>query len=184
MHLAMTDLFRAKWSAHIHEEWIAALLKQRPDLRREQLERTKGVMDSHVRDCVVTGYEHLIDGLDLPDPNDRHVPAVAVRAGASLIVTENLCDFPSAALAQYGIEAIAPDDFVADVFDLDAAMVTVAIKRHKESLKNPAKTWNQYLESLESAGMQQAAVVIRLHLPQLLPVAEIGNEWAYFRSPI
>ncbi len=58
MHLAMTDLFRAKWSAHIHEEWIAALLKQRPDLRREQLERTKELMDSHVRDCVVIGYEH------------------------------------------------------------------------------------------------------------------------------
>lgn len=59
MHLAMTDLFRAKWSADIHEEWIAALLRERQDLRRDQLERTRQLMDSHVRDCLVTDYEHL-----------------------------------------------------------------------------------------------------------------------------
>lgn len=37
MNLALTGLFRAKWSAHVHEEWIANLLANRPDLEREQL---------------------------------------------------------------------------------------------------------------------------------------------------
>jgi hypothetical protein len=27
MHLALTGLFRAKWSADIHEEWISSLLQ-------------------------------------------------------------------------------------------------------------------------------------------------------------
>jgi predicted nucleic acid-binding protein len=176
MHLAVTDLFRAKWSARIHEEWITAVLKQRPDLHRDQLERTRQLMDKHVRDCLVTGYEHLIDGLFLPDPNDRHILAVAIRSSASLIVTENLRDFPSTAIIQYGVEAITADDFLADLFDLDVVVVMAAIKQHKQSLKNPAKTWNQYLDSLEAAGMRQTVGLIRQHLPQLLPAAEIVND--------
>lgn len=169
LHLAMTDLFRAKWSAHIHEEWIAALLKHRTDLHRDQLERTRKLMDSHVRDCLVTNYEHLIDGLRLPDANDRHVLAIAIYSGASLIVTENLRDFPSTDITQYGIEAIAPDDFVADVCELDAPQVLAAIKRHKQSLKNPPKTWTQYLDSLSCTGMPRSASLIRQCLPQVLP---------------
>jgi len=169
MHLAMTDLFAAKWTADIHEEWIAALLKERPDLRRDQLECTRDLMDSHVRDCLVVGYEHLVAVLQLPDPNDRHVLACAIRSGANLIVTENLRDFPVANVAKYGIEVLAPDDFVADIFDLDPAIVMAAIKRHKQSLKNPPKTWNQYLDSLETARMRQTAALIRQYLPQLVP---------------
>ena len=36
MHLALTGLFRAKWSAGVHEEWMTALLRNRPDLSREK----------------------------------------------------------------------------------------------------------------------------------------------------
>jgi predicted nucleic acid-binding protein len=176
MHLAMTDLFRAKWSVDIHEEWIAALLRERKDLRRDQLERTRQLMDSHVRDCLVEDYEQLISGLQLPDPDDRHVLACAIRSGASLIVTENLRDFPAGDVAKYGIEAIAPDDFVADIFDLDPAIVMAAIKRHKQSLKNPPKTWNQYLDSLSAAKMHQTATLTRQYLPQVLPVGGDAND--------
>lgn len=79
MHLALTDLFRAKWTDQIHDEWIRSVLEQRPDLRREQLERTRQLMNAHVRDCLVTGYEDLIPALSLPDPDDRHVLAAAIR---------------------------------------------------------------------------------------------------------
>ena len=39
--LAITDLFRARWTDQIHEEWIRSVLKDRPDLTREQLGRTR-----------------------------------------------------------------------------------------------------------------------------------------------
>ena len=87
MHLALTDLFRARWSDQIHDEWISSVLEDRPDLRREQLERTRELMNAHVRDGLVTGYEDLIDGLTLPDPEDRHVLAAAIRGSASVIGT-------------------------------------------------------------------------------------------------
>lgn len=39
-----------------HVEWIAALLRNRPDLDRQRLQRTRDLMDSHVRDCIVEGF--------------------------------------------------------------------------------------------------------------------------------
>ena len=79
MHLALTGLFRARWSDAVHEEWICALLRNRPDLSRAKLERTRALMDAHTIDALVTGYEDLIEGLLLPDPDDRHVLAAAIR---------------------------------------------------------------------------------------------------------
>src|SRR5947209_8316691 len=95
MHLALIGLFRAKWSADIHEEWMSNLLNNRPDLTRLQLERTRTLMDKHAVDALVTGYEDLIPGLQLPDPDDRHVMAAAIRGRADVIVTMNLRDFPA-----------------------------------------------------------------------------------------
>ncbi len=63
MHLALTGVFRAKWSADVHEEWMRNLVKNRPDLTREKLERTRQLMDKAAPDALVRGYEHLIPGL-------------------------------------------------------------------------------------------------------------------------
>lgn len=98
MSLALTGLFRAKWTAAIHEEWIGNLLRNRDDLTRPQLERTRDLMDRAVPDALVAGYEELIDPLTLPDPDDRHVLAAAIRGRADVIVTSNLKDFPETAL--------------------------------------------------------------------------------------
>ncbi len=149
MRLAVTDLFRAKWSADIHEEWMRNVLKDRPDLKREQIERTRELMDSHVLDCLVTGYEGLIEGLHLPDKNDRHVLAAAIRSGAQVIVTFNLSDFPSKALKPHGIEAQHPDEFLLDLIDLAPQVVIGAAKAHRASLKKPPKTVREYLETLD-----------------------------------
>jgi predicted nucleic acid-binding protein len=89
MRLTLTDLYRASWSNQIHNEWINAVLRNRPDLSKAQLERTRSLMNAHVRDALVDGYQTLIPALELPDPDDRHVLAAAVQCGADLIVTFN-----------------------------------------------------------------------------------------------
>ncbi len=68
LQLAVTDLFKAKWTADIHREWIEALLRNEPHRNRAALERTRDMMDRATRDCLVTGYESLIPSLTLPDP--------------------------------------------------------------------------------------------------------------------
>ena len=141
MHIALAGLFRAKWSAEVHEEWISSLLEKRPDLKRAQLERTRDLMDRHALDALVSGYESLIPGLHLPDPKDRHVLAAAIRGGADVIVTINLKDFPPGILAQFGIEA--------HLLDQAPAAVLIAARNHRRSLKNPPKTKAEYLDLLE-----------------------------------
>ena len=90
MYLALTDLFRARWTERIHEEWISGVLKDRPDLTRDKLTRVRDLMNFHVSDALVTGFDELIPSLTLPDPNDRHVLAAAIRGRADVIVTKNL----------------------------------------------------------------------------------------------
>ncbi len=66
MQLALSDLFRARWTEQIHDEWIRNVLKKYPNLTLEQLTRTKKLMNSHVRNCLVTNYEYLIPQLNYP----------------------------------------------------------------------------------------------------------------------
>ncbi len=95
--LALTDLYRARWSDQIQNEWITAVLRNRSDLTRQQLERTRSLMNEHVRDAL----------------------AAAIKCGADLILTFNLDDFPEHALASYGIGACHPDPFLVDQMNLD-----------------------------------------------------------------
>lgn len=161
MHLALTGLFRAKWSADVHEEWISALLEKRPDLTREKLERTRSLMDLHATGALVTGYEDLIPGLQLPDPDDRHVLAAAIRGQADVIVTMNLRDFPISVVGAFGIEAQHPDEFVLHLLDLAPEVVMTAAENHRQSLKNPPRSVNEYLDTLERQGLTQTASALR-----------------------
>lgn len=149
MYLALSDLYRAKWTNEIHEEWIRNVLSDRRDLKREFLERTRDKMNSSVLDCLVENYKHIIPTVELPDQDDRHVLAAAIHSESSIIVTYNLKDFPKKVMYQYGIEAQHPDDFLVDLINSSPELVCLAVSRHRRSLKSPPKTVNEYLVTLE-----------------------------------
>lgn len=160
LNLAETGLFSAKWTADIHEEWISSLLRKKPELKRERLERLCDLMNTAIHDCLVTGYEPLVEGLSLPDSNDRHVLAAAITASADVIVTINLKDFPAEALRPFRLIAQHPDDFILNQITLSstsAALVAVALIKHKKSLTVSRPTWKQFLAALGSPriGMQE-----------------------------
>ena len=161
MYLALTDLFRAKWTDAIHEEWMRAVQRDYPDITREKAERVRDLMNAHVRDCLVADYEELIPALTLPDPDDRHVLAAAIRARADVIVTINLADFPAATLRTYGIEAQHPDDFIVHLLDLAPGTVCAAVKRQRESLRNPPKSADELLATFEKQGLAQTVARLR-----------------------
>jgi predicted nucleic acid-binding protein len=135
MHLALTGLYRAKWSADIHEEWMSNLLKNRPDLTRAKLERTRSLMDQHALDALVTGYEDLIPKLKLPDPKDRHVLAAAIQGRANVIVTMNRRHFPAEIIAPLGLEAQHPDAFILRLIDLSPVGVLTAARRRRSPFR-------------------------------------------------
>ena len=148
IRLAQTGLFRARWSDQILDEVIRSILERRPDLRPEQLERTRQLMCEAVADCLVNGDEPLIGGLSLPDPDDRHVLAAAIRCHAQVIVTQNLKDFPSEVLEPFGIEAQHPDLFVLHVVDLAPARVAAVIEQQASALTSPPRTAEDVLDAL------------------------------------
>jgi len=82
VRLANTGVVRARWSTAILDECFRHILVNRPDLKPEALQRTRDLMARAVPDCLVTGFEQLIDGLVLPDPDDRHVLAAAISVTA------------------------------------------------------------------------------------------------------
>ncbi|MGB9090344.1 MAG: PIN domain-containing protein [Pseudomonas farsensis] len=148
MHLALTGAYRARWTDQIHAEWTRNVLKNRPDLTQAQLVRTVESMNRAVPDCLVNGYEQLISGPGLPDEDDRHVLAAAIKCGASVIVTYNLKDFPADVLKCFEIEALHPDVFLSDIWDLDQAAVLEAVQKQRASLKNPVYTARELLDTL------------------------------------
>jgi predicted nucleic acid-binding protein len=161
IRIARKGLVRAKWTDAILDECFRSILANEPERKPESLARTRALMNLAVADCLVTGYQDLIESIKLPDPDDRHVVAAAVRCGAQVIVTANTKDFPRESLAGFELEAVHPDDFVLDCIDLSAAAVLAAVREQAETLKNPPMTASEVLERLQANGLAQSVAKLR-----------------------
>ncbi len=148
LYLAQTGLYRARWTDQIHDEWVRNLLQNNPDLDKPKLERTRKLMDAHMPDCLIEGYESLVESIELPDLDDRHVVAAAIKGQAEGVITFNLKDFPDEHLAAYELSAIHPDTFLSDMFELSPSAAIQAAQRQRMALKNPTMGVDDYLDSL------------------------------------
>ncbi|MET9249203.1 PIN domain-containing protein [Nonomuraea sp. NPDC003709] len=161
IRLAMTGRVQARWTNGILDEMQRNLAANRPDIPAEKLDKLRRLMNSAVRDCLVEGYEPLIEGLKLPDADDRHVLAAAIKVGAKVIVTSNLKDFPADYLAPWDIEVKSPDDFVLDQIDLDGRVVWACVQQIADSRTSPPETVDDVLDALEAAGLVEAVAALR-----------------------
>ncbi|HWI04268.1 MAG TPA: PIN domain-containing protein, partial [Acidimicrobiales bacterium] len=94
-----------------------------------------------------------------PDPNDRHVLAAAIAAGASL-VTFNVADFPRAAVPP-GLSVLAPDDFVLSLIQADLDAVATVVDQQAAALRNPPMTTAELLEGLAVVGLAKSVDTLR-----------------------
>jgi predicted nucleic acid-binding protein len=161
IRIAQLGLVKAKWTDQILDEMFQALQRNRPDLDPNTLLRTRRLMGVAVRDWRVTGYEPLVDSLTLPDPDDRHVLAAAIRTHAQVIVTANLRHFPTQELRQWDIEPRSPDDFVCDQIGLDRALVCVVVQQIADSWRNPPGCVSDVLDRLERNGLVVSVAELR-----------------------
>lgn len=160
MRLANCDLFKAHWTDAIHEEWINALVRD-GKYPLETLERVRDLMDGHVPDAKVEGYECLIEGLTLPDPDDRHVLAAAIKCKADAIVTFNQKDFPAEDLKAFQIEIIHPDDFIYYQIDMAPAICCKAFKDQRNALKKPPMAVDEFLTCLQKQQLPQTVLLLK-----------------------
>jgi len=161
LRLATVDLFRARWTETILDECFRNLAKNRPDLQPSLLARTRELMNAHVLDALITGYEALIPSLTLPDPTDRHVLAAAITGGVDAIITYNLTDFPAQVLKVFGIEAQHRDEFIACQLDLGPARVLTALREQRAALRRYPRTLDEFLATLEQQRLVQTVARLR-----------------------
>lgn len=148
IRVCLARLVSAKWTALILDETFRNLQANRPDLSPNRLARTRAFMGKALRDVEVTGYEHLIEQLDLPDADDRHVLAAAVTADAGVIVTKNLKHFPATALAPYGIRAAHPDAFLTALTQAHPRTMVTVIEEIAAAWRAPDASPESVLTSL------------------------------------
>ena len=160
IRLAIAGLYQARWSEQILDECFDNLLENRPDLTQEQLARTRQLMTTALPDASVADYEDQVDEFDLPDPDDRHVLAAAVTAGASLLVTDNLDDFPAERIPE-GLRVVPTDEFVLELASDDLDVVVDVVETQAAGLVNPPITASELLDGLEAVGLVQSVAVLR-----------------------
>jgi predicted nucleic acid-binding protein len=161
MRLTLGGLYQARWSRHVHEEWIRAVLRDHPHIPQARLHELRDAMDERAEDSLVAGYETLIESLTLPDPNDRHVLAAAIVAHADVIVTCNLRDFPEEALDPFDIEAQHPDEFIRHILDLEPIVVVDAVRDQQARLINPPVSMPELLALFERQQLIETVAELR-----------------------
>ena len=124
-------------------------------------------MEAAVPGALVEGYEKHIEGLVMPDPDDRHVLAAAIEAGAEAIITFNLRDFPIHLLAPFGVAAHHPDRFLLDLLERAPTGVLTAIRAQRSAFKKPPLSTEEYLHKLEKAQLAETAEYLRRVAPSL-----------------
>ncbi len=161
IRIARSGIVRACWSDRILDEMVTAILRNRPELKADDLDRTRRLMTSAVEDSIVSGYEPLIPAIELPDPKDCHVVAAAIRASAQAIVTFNLRDFPDHDLERWNIEAKHPDEFVLDSIDIAPGVVVQCATEQAAALRNPPCAVEDVLDRLREGGLVRSVAALR-----------------------
>lgn len=154
MSFAEADLYAAKWTTLIEDEWIRNLEADRPELAG-RLTRRRDFMRMVVPDWDVSelAWRALMPVLTLPDPNDVHVLAAAIAGHADCIVTANLADFPATVLEIHGVTAVHPDDFLMAQFDLDQVRAIAALRDMRKRSRKPPYDAEEFAQIFERNGL-------------------------------
>lgn len=155
MWFAYYELYTPKWSNNIFDEWISVM--KRKGIPESEAIKRAGKMNIAFPDALVQNYESLIVSLNLPDLNDRHVLAAAIRTNAHLIITNNLKDFPGTILSNYGLKAKTPDDFFTDIIDLNHNLSVQAFTKLVLNKKNPPFNEYEVLDIFRNNGLKDTA---------------------------
>lgn len=147
--LAFRRVYEARFSNLAHEEWMRAVLKHRPQTSRQSLERTHDLMNRNIPGVLVEGFEPLIETLQLPDANDRHVLAAALQARCDVLVTFNLADFPASARQAPALDLQTPDEFLSALFAAAPQNVLGSLRFQRLNLTKPALEIESFFSNLK-----------------------------------
>ncbi|MGX1023058.1 PIN domain-containing protein [Psychroflexus sp. MBR-150] len=152
---AYYDLFTPKWSKHIFDEWKSVMFRK----NISEKEANKRIRKANLAFpyAFVKNYSGLINALSLPDKDDCHVLAAAIKTNANVIVTNNLKHFPNSYLASFGLKAKSADDFCTDLIDLNIKQSVEAFREMVFNKKNPNLDEYEVLDILRKRNLKNTA---------------------------
>lgn len=160
LRAAQAKLYLPVWSAEILAE-VERNLVGRGMVTVDRARRLMRVMNIVFPDALIAGHDHLIAALD-NHPKDRHVLAAAIHAGAAIIVTQNVSDFPPSSTGKYGISVATIDQFLVQLRDSKPSAMHHIIQVQAAELTNPPLTYDDVLDNLEIFAPRFAALM-RIH---------------------
>lgn len=158
LRLAEGGLYRPLWSHTVLAETVAALETVHPDMKDTGAARKRvDVIRQYFVDACVEDWHHVLEVVNLPDPNDRHVVAAAFKGRADVIVTANVKDFPACELKRFSLSAQTPDEFLLNQLDLAPQLVMEILQCQAEAAKNPQMQLGELFERLHKCGAAEFA---------------------------
>lgn len=158
--LAECGLYRPRWSGEILAETERYISSK---AGAEAAQRNVLCIQTAFPEGSVEISSSALERLSLPDEDDRHVLAAAIKVRAQLIVTDNLSDFPSAVLEDFEIEAISADAFFADTMTLDTSTALASISAMRRRLNDPTITPDELILKCERSGLLETSALLDAH---------------------
>lgn len=149
LRAAEAGLYEVRWSAstliEVERALLNRILANHPE-RVDRVQRLLAALRIAFPAATVPEDWSLRDRLT-NDPKDRHALAAAIQSRATVIVTNNLRDFPGEALGPYGIVASSPDEFLQQIFAQHPAKLLDLLTAQGSALRQP-RTLGAILDTL------------------------------------
>ncbi len=164
---AVDRLVDARWTDAIHDEWIRNRTAGAPAIPAERLETTRRLMNEALPTAMVSGYEDYIPAVNLPDPNDRHVVAAGIAAGAAVILTWNLRHFPAKELKKFGLRRETPDAFLSGLYDEIPDLIIASLANARQNLTRSRVSALDFIDILRKQRLVELAKRAQKHVGDL-----------------
>ena len=167
VQMAADRLVEARWTEQIHDEWIRNLTANVPTIPVERLQVTRQLMNNALSAAMVSDYQDHIPMVHLTDPDDRHVVAAGIAAGAGLVITWNLRDFPAPELKRHGLRKLSPDAFLSDLYDQAPDLVVGSLANARRNLSKTRVSAPDFVLILNNQKLTKLVARIRKRLTDL-----------------
>ena len=121
--------FNPRWSPRVLAEWRIAVARDGGTPAESWVDTVIARMETVFPAACTAPDPEAEATLELPDPADIHVLAAAIAAGAEILLTFNLRDFPVRRLAAHGIAPRHPDGFLWERYSDAPEVVGSAIRQ-------------------------------------------------------
>ncbi len=120
-------LYLPRWSTEILNE-TRRVQSGKLNWPEELVNSWRQEVEASFPDASVDDYAHLLEKVE-NHKKDKHVLAAAIRAGASVIVTFNLKDFPENALEAWDIDVCHPQDYLLTLYSMAPEVVVLKLNQ-------------------------------------------------------